>query len=257
MPRPHVYGREGIVLRELDFAEADRILTILTPAGKVSALAKGVRRTTSRKAGHLGLFARVRLMLAQGRNLDIVTQAECLEEFEGLRRDLMRFSCACYVGEIVAQVAPEDEDASALYDLLVRALRWFSEETDLDLGVRFCELRLLEFAGYRAELFSCVACQAPIAAEENVFSAEMGGLLCPRCGVGVPGAVAVSLNAQKVLRHLARHDLGAIRGLRVGPATHAELEVLLMGYLEYTLERDLRSAAFLRRRKEDLAAGSP
>jgi len=63
------------------------------------------------------------------------------------------------------------------------------------------------------------------------------------------------VNAQKVLRYLARHDLEATRGLRVGPATHAELERLLMGYLEYTLERELKSATFLRRLKDELASG--
>jgi len=255
MPRPRVYRREGIVLREVDYGEADRILTILTPAGKVSALARSVRRTTSHKAGHLGLFARVDLMLAQGRNLDIITQAEALEEFEGLRRDLVRFSYACYAGELADRVAPEDEDTTALYDLLVLALRWFSDEEDLALGARLFELRLLEFAGYRAELFHCVGCGAPIAEEVNLFSAEQGGLLCPRCGQAMSGADPVSVNAQKVLRYLARHDLEATRGLRVGPATHAELERLLMGYLEYTLERELKSATFLRRLKDELASG--
>lgn len=255
MPRPRVFRREGIILRELDYAEADRILTILTPAGKVSALAKGVRRVTSHKAGHLGLFSRVSLMLAQGRNLDIVTQAEGIEEFEGLRKDLERFSYASYVAEVVDRVAPEDEDVSSLYDLLMVALRWFSEEEDLVLGARLFELRLLEYAGYQAELFECVSCQTRLEAEENYFANEMGGLLCPRCGAGPQGVTAVSVNAQKVLRYLARHEPEIIRGLRVSPATHAELEALLMGYLEYTLERDLNSAHLIRRLKQELSAG--
>lgn len=255
MPRPRVFRREGIILRELDYAEADRILTILTPAGKVSALAKGVRRVTSHKAGHLGLFSRVSLMLAQGRNLDIVTQAEGIEEFEGLRKDLERFSYASYVAEVVDRVAPEDEDVSSLYDLLMVALRWFSEEEDLVLGARLFELRLLEYAGYQAELFECVSCQTRLEAEENYFANEMGGLLCPRCGAGRQGVRAVSVNAQKVLRYLARHEPEIIRGLRVSPATHAELEALLMGYLEYTLERDLNSAHLIRRLKQELSAG--
>ena len=166
MPRPRVFRREGIILRALDYAEADRILTILTPAGKVSALAKGVRRVTSHKAGHLGLFSRVSLMLAQGRNLDIVTQAEGIEEFEGLRKDLERFSYASYVAEVVDRVAPEDEDVSSLYDLLMVALRRFSEEEDLVLGARLFEFRLLEFACYQAEQFECVSCQTRLEAIE-------------------------------------------------------------------------------------------
>ena len=67
------------MLREQDYSEADRILTLLTPGGKVTVLARGVRKPTSRKTGHLGLFHRSQLMLAQGSNMDLVTQAEVLD----------------------------------------------------------------------------------------------------------------------------------------------------------------------------------
>src|SRR5262249_2893742 len=77
MAHPRVYGSEAVILRRIDFGEADRILTLFTPTyGKVRAVAKGVRRTTSRLAGHLEPFTRTQLLLATGRDLDIGTQAE-------------------------------------------------------------------------------------------------------------------------------------------------------------------------------------
>ena len=75
MRRERLYRTEGIVLREMDYGEADRILTLLTPGGKLSAIARGIRRPTSRKVGHLGLFYRAQMMLARGRELDTITQA--------------------------------------------------------------------------------------------------------------------------------------------------------------------------------------
>ena len=82
---PHVYSTEAITLRRTDFGEADRILTLFTPTyGKVHAIAKGARRTTSRLAGHLEPFTRTQLLLASGRDLDIVTQAEGRERLDAL-----------------------------------------------------------------------------------------------------------------------------------------------------------------------------
>lgn len=89
--RPRVYSTEAIVLRRDDYGEADRLLTLLTPrSGKMRVMAKGARKTSSRKAGHVELFTRVTLMLARGRLFDIVTQAEAIETHRALREDLQR-----------------------------------------------------------------------------------------------------------------------------------------------------------------------
>lgn len=257
MPRPRVYQREGIVLRQLDYGEADRILTIITPEGKVRAMAKGIRRAVSRKAGHLGLFTRSQMMLAQGRNLDIVTQAQSLEEFEGIRGDLERFYYASYVGELADRISQEEEENRGLYTFFLTALRWLNEERDLALGTRLFEVRLLGASGFQPTLFTCVACGGATREETNYLNAELGGILCPRCGREQPGSVAVSVNAQKVLRYLQRHNVDDIRRLRVGASTHAELEALLLPYLEYTFEREFRTAAYLRRMRDELAGRRP
>ncbi len=252
MPQERLYRAEGIVLREMDYAEADRILTLLTPAGKLKVIARGIRRPTSRKVGHLGLFFRARLLIAKGRELDTITQAESIEEFEGIRTDLLRFAYACYAGELVERLAQEEEANEPLYELVLDALRWFAEERDLRLWARYFELRLLAQSGYQPELFNCVACHAPIRPQTNFFSAAQGGLLCNLCGQAEPQAKALSVNAQKVLRYLQKQSPEGVRALAVSEATHAELENVLEDYLEYTLERELKSVAFLRRLRREL-----
>lgn len=251
MRQERLYRTEGIVLRELDYAETDRILTLLTPEGKLSALVHGIRRPTSRKVGHLGLFYRAQLLMARGRNLDIITQVESLEEHEGLRADLMRFTYACYIGELVERLSREGEGGE-LYDLTADALRRIAEEPDPRLWTRFFELRLLSYTGYRPELFHCLSCQEPIRPEANIFVAAEGGLFCPRCGAAQNRGRVVSVNAQKVLRYLATRPPEDVVGLRISEATHAEVEALLYEYLEYTLERELKSAAFLQRLRREL-----
>jgi len=252
VPQERLYRTEGIVLREMDYAETDRILTLLTPRGKLSALAKGIRKSTSRKVGHLGLFYRAQVMLAKGHNLDIITQAESIEEFEGMRGDLLRFTYACYVAELLERFAPEGEENSDLYALAVRIFRWLSQEQDPRLWTRYFELHLLRLGGYQPEVFSCVNCHATLLPVANFFSVAQGGLLCDRCGQGQPQAKAVTVAAQKVLRYLQTRDEGQVRALRLSQETHREVEVILQSHLEYTLERDLKSVTFLERLRKEL-----
>ncbi|NLG27261.1 MAG: DNA repair protein RecO [Chloroflexi bacterium] len=253
MPQERLYRTEAIVLRQMDYGEADRILTLLTPGGKRSAIAKGVRRATSRKAGHLGLFTRSNLLVATGRNLDVITQAEAAESFEALHGDLMRFTYACYAAELVERFAQEDDDdEGALFGLLLSLLRWLVIESDLALGVRHFELRLLRAAGYAPELFACLGCGKQIAAETNYFALEQGGLYCAACGPAQGSTRPVSVNAQKVLRYLSTHGLDDLRTLRLLPATHAEVETLLFDYVEQVVEREVKSATFLQRLRQDL-----
>src|ERR1700694_2435048 len=101
MRTPRVYSTEAIVLRRTDYGEADRILTLFTPRqGKVRAIAKGARRTNSRPAGHRELFARTQSLLASGRELDIVTQAEARERLDHLRDDLWHATAAWHMAEM-------------------------------------------------------------------------------------------------------------------------------------------------------------
>lgn len=251
--QPRIYRTEAIVLRQMDYAEADRILTLLTPGGKVSVLAKGIRRATSRKVGHLGLFYRAALVMARGRNMDIVSQAESIEAYEGIRHDLLRFTYACYLAELVDRFAQEEEDSGALYDLMVDGLDWLSNERDPRLWARYFELRLLSVSGYQPQLFRCTVCQADLLPEANLFDLEQGGLACPRCGQGLPQGRPVSLAAQKVLRYLLNHAPEEVRTLQLKPETHDEVEMLLQHYIEHTLERDLRSVTFLKRLRQELS----
>ncbi len=97
-----VYKTEAIVLRQQALGEADRIVTLFTREyGKLRAAAKGIRRPASRLGGRLEPFTHARLLLARGRTLDVIAQAEIVEAFAGVRADLIRSAYAAYVAELV------------------------------------------------------------------------------------------------------------------------------------------------------------
>ncbi|HUI05075.1 MAG TPA: DNA repair protein RecO, partial [Acidimicrobiales bacterium] len=119
-----LYRDEGVVLRTMRLGEADRIVTLMTKGhGKVRAVAKGVRRTTSKFGGRLEPLSHVTLLCWQGRELDIVNQAEVTDAFRTVREDLARMAKAFTVLEVVDQLAQERHANARLYDMLVGALR--------------------------------------------------------------------------------------------------------------------------------------
>ncbi|HLZ20998.1 MAG TPA: DNA repair protein RecO [Ktedonobacterales bacterium] len=268
-----VYATEAIVLRRTDFGEADRILTLFTPAyGKARAIAKGARRTTSRLAGHLEPFTRTQLLLATGRELDIVTQAEARERLDALREDLWHATGAWYIAELVDRFLEDADPHPRLYRLFVSTLRLLddgaaenarsgkngnphvalSEGTEPGartipprswLALRYFELHLLDELGYRPALHTCAGCDTPLRPEENGYNPELGGCLCPSCSRYAQRRL--SLPALKVLRLLQTTEWEAVPRLRLDAHLRAEIEGTLQATLRYHLDRELKSWSFL------------
>jgi DNA repair protein RecO (recombination protein O) len=253
--RERVYRTEAIVLRRTDFGEADRLLTVFTPdKGKLKLIAKGARKPTSRKSGHVELFSYGRFMVAVGRELDIATQAETLEPFLPLREDLLRTSYAYYVAELADAFTAERDENRPLFGLLKDAFGWLCTATSLPLVARYYELHLLSLAGYQPQLYVCLGCKEILKQEVNYLSAAEGSVYCRKCGHDQAGTVELSVNAQKILRFLQTRDWETCRLLRLSPASHAEVERVMNHYITYHLERKLKSVDFLHclRRQMDL-----
>jgi DNA repair protein RecO (recombination protein O) len=129
MRRPHVYTTDAIILKRMDYGEADRILTLFTPGrGKIRAIAKGARRTTSRIAGHVELFTRSQLQLSVGRDLEIITQGESREQFPHLRTELWHATTAYYLAELIDKFTEEHNEYEDLYALLIESLRRLNDD---------------------------------------------------------------------------------------------------------------------------------
>ena len=247
---------EAIVLRHMDWGEADRLLWLFTrELGKVRVVAKGVRKLHSRKAGHLEPFTRAGLLLARGREMMIVTQAEAQNTFPMLRENLLHLGYASYVVELLDRFTYEEGQNIPLYRLLADTLSRLCTEPDSSLVVRYYEIRLLDLLGFRPQLFQCVQCGNEIQPEAQYFSAAQGGVLCPSCGANAPGARPISMHALKYLRHYQRSSYTEAKRAHPEPAHYREMELLVQYYLTYLLERGLNSPEFLRRVKMELSGG--
>lgn len=249
--REQLYRTEAMVIGRLDFAETDRIFTLYTPKhGKLRAIAKGVRRPMSRMAPHLELYCRSRLMLAKGRELDVVTSAETVEAHWGLRSDLDGFGFASYLAELLSQLTQDRQENEAVYQLLVNSIRLLAEGADGFAVARHYELALLSMLGFRPEIYHCVVCERALEAEPNAFSIGLGGMLCLNCRAADPSAQPLSVNAQKYIRLLDRSGIGAAMALTPDPETAGEIERALGTFARHHAERDARSLSVLRSLRE-------
>lgn len=138
------YKVEGIVIRRKSFGEADRILTVFTKKhGKIKVLAKGVRRITSRRGGNIELFNQVEMAIHRGRTFDILTEAQVINSFSQIRKDLNLVGLAFHVCEIVDGLCPEHQSHPRVYDLMLEVLN------KLDHGlIQAFEKNLLQELGY-------------------------------------------------------------------------------------------------------------
>lgn len=251
MPEFRSFRAASVVLRHSDWGEADRLLVLYTrERGKVRAIVKGARKLTSRKAGHLEPFTYVTLQLAKGRDLLIVTQAETVNAFLTLHEDLVKTGYAAYVVELLDRFTHEEEGGNpTLFKLLVETLDRIEKDSDSWLSVRYYEMRLLDFIGFRPQLFECANCGREILAEDQFFSFKAGGAICPRCGQGLPNITRISLETLKYLRHFQRSGYRVASRARPSREVQKEAETLMQGYFTYLLERELNTPGFIKRVK--------
>jgi DNA repair protein RecO (recombination protein O) len=243
------YTDEGVVLRTHKLGEADRIITLLTRQhGKVRAVAKGVRRTSSRFGARLEPFSQVDLQLVEGRNLDIVNQAVSRHLFgQPLLDDYAAYTAAEAMVETADQlVAHEKVPALPHYLLLLGALRTLGEGTTdgprpAAMVLDSYLLRALATAGYAPVLDGCASCGRP--GPQDFFSPLAGGSVCGQCRP--PGSATVG---PVTLAYLVCLLTGRWEGTRdVSPVVRQEASGLVAAFANWQLERGLRSLRHVER----------
>jgi DNA repair protein RecO (recombination protein O) len=240
-----LYRDEAVVLRTHKLGEADRIITLLTRHhGRVRAVAKGVRKTTSRWGSRLEPFTHVDLQLAVGRSLDIVTQAEMIEPFaSGLGGDYARYTAGTVMLETADRLVTEEgQPAVQQFLLLVGGLRAMAGgEKGANQVLDSYLLRSLAVAGYAPSFSHCARCgdEGP----HRSFSPSAGGALCSDCRV--PGSASPSSSTLDVLGALLTGEWETVAA--ADPRSLREASGLVSAYLHWHLERGLRSLEYVER----------
>lgn len=129
---PRRYSSEAIVLARRRFSEADRILVVFTKSyGKISLIAKGIRKPKSKKRGSLEVFTRVKFAASRGKNLDIITEVEIIDSYNGIRKNLKKVTVAYFFLEVIGRIIQEGEKNEKLYEILISYLNKLRKEKSL------------------------------------------------------------------------------------------------------------------------------
>jgi len=240
-----LYRDEGVVLRAQKLGEADRIVTLLTREhGKVRAVGKGVRRTSSRFGARLEPFMYVDLQLHVGRSLDVVTQAETLGAFaRPISDDYALYTVGAVMLETAERVVADEREPSVQqFWLLVGALRALSERRqDPGLLLDSYLVRSLAVAGWAPSFTRCGRCGEP--GPHRAFSVAHGGAVCSSCRP--PGSPAPAPETFVLLAALLEGDWPTATD--ADPRTRREASGLVAAYSQYHLERSLRALRMVER----------
>jgi len=240
-----LYRDEGIVLRTQKLGEADRIITVLTrDHGRVRAVGKGVRRTSSKFGARLEPFSHVDIQFHTGRSLDIVTQVESLAAFgAAMATDYARYTAGTAMLETAERLTDvEKEPAVQQYLLLVGGLRALASVAHAPGSVLDAYLlRSLAVAGYAANFDSCARCG--LEGPHRWFSVAAGGSVCP--DDRPPGSVTVTPGSLVVLAALLSGDWATVDAAE--PKAIRESTGIVAAYLQWHLERGLRSLRLVER----------
>lgn len=244
---------EALVLRSVDFSEADRILHLLVPElGRIAVIAKHARRSVKRFAGTLDLFNHLRVEIAQRRpsTLHRLDRSQLIQGFAPLRRDPARFALGCYLLEMLDRMAPEGGsrgDMQRLFRFALEALAWLSDREPGEQVRTFLELRALDALGLRPELRRCVRCgREPGAGGLVDFHVPDGGPLCGACATGQEGLLRVQRGTLRALERGLGWELERLDRLVLSPSALAEARRLLVRFQRFHLGVELSSERFVR-----------
>jgi DNA repair protein RecO (recombination protein O) len=256
--RSKLYRDEAVVLRVQRLGEADRIITLLTRRrGRVRAVAKGVRRTTSKYGARLEPFGHVDVQFIEGRTLHAITQVEGIDLYgRRLTDDYPSYTSASAIAETAERLTPvEEEPALRLYLLTLGALRALAgAEHGSALILDSYLLRAMGLAGWAPALSECAVCGTPPPptargrGRHPTFSVPAGGCVCPDCRP--PGAARPAPATLELMAALAAGEWRVADAAAAAP--RREAAGLIAAHLQWHLERGLRSLPLVDRPVGDL-----
>ncbi len=246
-----IHKTDAIILRTRPYKETSLIATFYTKDfGKINGLAKGVKRPKARYASAFQPFSFNQIIFYERKESDLVTITQCdlKDSFEPIRADLIKTAYASYLSELTGEVTQPQDKNEELFRLIFMVLKLLAEsgEKEVERLIRIFEVKLLILAGLMPVVNTCVGCSKKIPHTAR-FSLSLGGIVCPNCFSQDPKAQPISQGAAATIIYLQKASLkDALRLKFTAPITQ-ELKNILISFIEYQLEKPLKTLAFLRK----------
>lgn len=228
------YNTEAIVIKSIRYKDSDRIYTLFTEYnGKISAIARGVRKISSRRSGNLDTLNHIYVKIRESsKGFKSIEEVKTLETFVDIKKRLDLSKSAYYITELLHRNTEEESDDRALFRLLLTTLRMLPRNPDA--VTTYFKINLLENLGYQLNLKSCINCGRSLDnTDKYTFKPDLGGFLCSNCS---SGSVGISKDLLLNMRRINRGDVSLRDSTLMG-----EIKTLLDFYIDYKLENNLKS----------------
>ena len=236
----------GIIIKRMNYGEADRILTILTEKqGKIKVIAKGSRKILSKLGGSLEPFCLVDFIFHEGRIFYIVTSASVVKHFEKIHTDIDKTSKAFYIGELLDKFLEEKEKHSEVFELFAKYLENL-ENADDPILIPVFSAKILENLGFKPVTSKCLHCENKLIPEQNFWDDIEGGVICKDCHEKFGHGREIENDVIKILRLVFSADFRVGSKININDKFKNQTAAVLENYIEGVLEREIKSKKFMK-----------
>lgn len=228
---------KGIVIAENNMGDFDKMVTILTPNGKIGCSAKGARRPKSQLMAGTQFLCFGEYMLFKGNNTYTLNSCETIEIFYDIRIDLDKLEYASKITKIIQDVTDENQNTYKILQLYLNTLYVISKtDMDLEFVTSIFKLRLMCLLGYTPRIEECVNCNN----KENLyyFSLKDNGLKCENCGKQDTGAIQISESTKKAITYIIMAPAKKIYSFEISEENKKQLEMISKLYTKLKLEKE-------------------
>jgi len=214
--------------------------------GKLSGLLKGIRTEPAKFASNLELFSLNEIIFYRKRNssLHLVTQADKRNNFDSIRQNITKTGMASLTMELLGAIMAQEDKNEDVFDLSLTCLSELQTTNNPDKVMTIFKIKMLALSGFKPHFDSCVSCGDRILGQSK-FSLTLGGLLCARCYQRDLSSRSIFRGTVASILHIERNDIKTNLNLGMNPQIKKELELILNAFLNFHLERELKSQRVL------------
>jgi DNA repair protein RecO (recombination protein O) len=242
-----IYKTEAIVLRKRDFRETSIIVDFYTrDFGKLSGLLKGIRLEPEKFASNLELFSYNEIIFYRKRNsaLHLVSQCDAKDNYDLIRKDIIKVGITSFMMDLLSAVMPQEDKNEEVFDLTLTCLQELKNQINPDKVMTIFKIKILALSGFKPHFDSCVSCGDRVLGQSK-FSLNLGGLLCISCYNKDLSARSIFRGTVASILHIEKNDFKTNLNLGMNPQIKKELDLILNAFLNFHLERELKSQKVL------------
>lgn len=247
-----IHKTEAIVLNRSDFRETSIIAQFFTrDFGKISGILKGIRKEPAKFASSLEPFSFNELIFYRktSSSLHLVSACDIKENFSLARGSVYKIGAANLMIELLSAVMQQEDKNEEVFDLALTALRELNVNNNPDKIATIFKIKMLALSGFKPNFDSCVGCGSKITGTSK-FSLSLGGLLCPACCRKDLASRSIFMGTVASIVHIERNDFKNNLNLGLNPQIKKELELILNAFLNFHLEKELKSQRVLNKLNE-------